>query len=548
VLTDLLAALVDPAPRHLHQLGPDRLAQFLALPVAEQLQAIEGDLSRLGDDEKAGVVAALGPAIRQPFVPLPGPQTAAFESLADELLFGGSAGSSKSYLLLGVAASQHHRSLIIRRQSTELDGLSSDLIAMLGADGYNKVDKEHTAGGRSIKLGGMQYIDDWRSYAGRPRDFMGFDEAGELLEEQVSSILGWLRSTDPRQRCRAIFASNPPRGAEGQWLIDWFAPWIEPSFPNIARPGELRWFVFVKGKTHWVDGPGQYEIEGESYTARSRTFIPGKLSDNPFLARTEYRSRLENLPEPLRSQLLHGNFLAGREDDAWQVIPSDWIMAARQRWQEQPPSNVPMTSIGVDVAQGGGDQTAIAPRHGSWFAPLKVFDGINTKDGPAVAGLVFTTMRDGCAVAIDLGGGWGGSAYDHLKTQEIAVEGVVPSAASDLHTKDGKIGFVNKRAELWWKFREALDPNDGAYIALPPDPALVADLATPRWKLTPRGVQVELKEEIRKRLGRSPDRGDAVVMAWGYGNARAAERVAHYSTYQNVGYASAKRHLRHGRR
>lgn len=543
MLTELMRALAEPSPRNHAAVGADVLAGFWALSSTERLAIVERDLAALPEQQLQGIVGALGEALRQPFIPLPGPQSEAFNSPADELLFGGSAGSSKSYLLLGVAASAHHRSLIVRRQSTELDGLSSDLIAMLGADGYNKVDKEHTGGGRSIKLGGMQYIDDWRGYAGRPRDFMGFDEAGEFLEDQVSSILGWLRSTDPRQRCRAIFASNPPRGAEGQWLIDWFAPWIEPSFPNIARPGELRWFVFVKGKTRWVDGPGKYDIEGETYTARSRTFIPGKLSDNPFLARTEYGSRLENLPEPLRSQLLHGNFLAGREDDAWQVIPSDWIMAARQRWGEQRPSNVPMTSIGVDVAQGGVDQTVLAPRHGSWFAPLKVYAGVDTKDGPAVAGLVFTTMRDGCAVAIDLGGGWGGSAYDHLKTQDIAVEGVVPSAASLLHTKDGKIGFVNKRAELWWKFREALDPNDGAYVALPPDPQLVADLATPRWKLTPRGVQVELKEEIRKRLGRSPDRGDAVVMAWGYGNERATQRIERYQTHTNVGHAQAKRFL-----
>jgi hypothetical protein len=42
---------------------------------------------------------------------------------------------------------------------------------------------------------------------------------------------------------------------------------------------------------------------------------------------------------------------------------------------------------------------------------------------------------------------------------------------------------------------------------------LLADLCAPRWKLTPQGIRVELKEETRKRLGRSPDRADAVILA-----------------------------------
>ena len=81
-------------------------------------------------------------------------------------------------------------------------------------------------------------------------------------------------------------------------------------------------------------------------------------------------------------------------------------------------------------------------------------------------------------------------------------------------TRDRQLKFVNKRAETWWKLREALDPTYGSNVALPPDPSLRADLTSPTWKLTPRGIQIESKDEIRKRLGRSPDKGDAVVLAW----------------------------------
>jgi hypothetical protein len=49
-------------------------------------------------------------------------------------------------------------------------------------------------------------------------------------------------------------------------------------------------------------------------------------------------------------------------------------------------------------------------------------------------------------------------------------------------------------------------------VALPPDASVKADLAAPSWELTARGIKIEDKGEIRKRRGRSPDEGDAIVM------------------------------------
>ena len=85
---------------------------------------------------------------------------------------------------------------------------------------------------------------------------------------------------------------------------------------------------------------------------------------------------------------------------------------------------------------------------------------------------------------------------------------------------------------VWWKFREALDPDqpDGSAIALPPDPELRTDLCAPTWKLGARGILLESKDgssgfgNLRQRLGRSPGKGDAVVMAWSEGNAAAVSR------------------------
>jgi len=70
------------------------------------------------------------------------------------------------------------------------------------------------------------------------------------------------------------------------------------------------------------------------------------------------------------------------------------------------------------------------------------------------------------------------------------------------------------RAQLYWQFREALDPKSGDDIALPPDPRLAAELAAATYAIKKDKIFVEPKLEIRKRLGTSPDRADSIVLAW----------------------------------
>jgi hypothetical protein len=371
-----------------------------------------------------------------------------------------------------------------------------------------------------------------------------FDEGAQLARAKVQFVLGWLRSTDPQQRRRAIIASNPPTGGEGEWLMEWFAPWLDPKFPNPALPGELRWcatapnregttiwlpdnrpIIFVNAKDHRYATVEEIEANGRDVIVpKTRTFIPGHLDDNPYLRDTGYRAQLQALPEPLRSQLLHGDFLAGREDHEWQVIPTSWVKDAQLRWTERPPDNALMSAMGVDVAQGGADQTVIAPRHGWWYAPLIVKDGAETPNPSDVAALVIMTRRNKAAIVLDIGGGYGGGVRERLEENQIDVRAYLGGEGSGQRALGSDMPFKNKRAESYWRFREALDPDqlNGAKIALPPDALLLADLTAVRWdkRAAQRGeIQIEDKEELKKpeRLGRSPDRGDAVVMAWAEG-------------------------------
>jgi hypothetical protein len=155
-------------------------------------------------------------------------------------------------------------------------------------------------------------------------------------------------------------------------------------------------------------------------------------------------------------------------------------------------------------------------------------------DGSAMAAMVVRYRLDNAPVIVDVGGGYGGAVTLRLKDNDIKPMAFNGANESRTKTKDGQLGFANRRAETWWRFREALDPDqpDGSAIALPPDPELRADLCTPTWKLMARGILLESKEDIRKRLGRSPGKGDAVVMAWSEGNraamARAQKKPAAY--------------------
>jgi hypothetical protein len=473
--------------------------------------AISAALAHLTADERAELDALL--TVGKPWVPLPGPQTLAYQSEADVIGYGGSAGGGKTDLALGMALTKHTVSAIFRREATQLHGIVERLTEMRnGRDGYNGSDKIWRLGeGRRIEFGSAPNAGDEVRYQGRPKDLLVIDEATNFLEAQVRFLMGWVRTAIPGQRCRTLFTFNPPTSADGQWVISFFAPWLDRGHPDPAEPGELRWFASVDGQDVEVEDGTPFAYGGEVIKPQSRTFIPSRITDNPYLMGTGYMATLQSLPEPLRSQMLHGDFAAGLEDDAFQVIPSAWVIAAQDRWQARSRKE-PMDSMGVDVARGGRDETVIARRHGAWFDDLVIHPGSASPDGPTVAAQVMAARRDQAPVHIDVVG-WGASPFDFLRSNGIQTLGVNGAEKSLGLTADGALKLVNRRAEVWWRLREALDPMNPQPLALPQDRQLRADLCAPTWRLTPQGILLESKQEIIARLGRSPDRGDAVALA-----------------------------------
>lgn len=448
--------------------------------------------------------------------PFPGPQTDAYLSQADELFYGGAAGGGKTDLLLGLAESAHRKSIIFRREYPQLKGIEERMAEIRGGRiGYNSQTKLwRLPGGRTMELGAVQHEDDKEKYQGRPHDLIGFDEITHFLESQYRFLIGWNRTAAAGQRTRIVAAGNPPTTPEGEWVVGYWAPWLDDQHSNPALPGELRWFAVIDKKDQEVESGEPFLWKGELLTPKSRTFIPARVEDNPLLMAAGYKSRLQNLPEPLRTQLLEGRFNVGKEDNPWQIIPTRWVELAMERWRALEESgkgpSVPLTSVGVDVARGGKDKTVLAKRHGTWFAPLVKYAGSETPDGPTAAALTAQEVRGTAYVNVDVIG-VGASVFDALIGLGYQAYPLNGAGRSDATDRTGRLGFANKRAEWYWTLREALDPDFGENVALPPDRELKADLTAPRWKLTVRGIQVESKDDIIKRIGRSPDCGDALV-------------------------------------
>lgn len=490
---------------------------------AEEINALLPYLTPEEQAELDRILAAPEPI----WQPLPGPQSMAYSSEADIIGFGGAAGGGKTDLAVGLALTKHKKVLIIREEATQLEGVNDRLTEILGGrDGYNGQKNIWRLPKVQIELGSVPNAGDETKYQGRPHDLLDLEEVTNIREKAARFLMGWVRTVTLGQKCKVLMTFNPPTTAEGRWVIDFFAPWLDKKHKKPARPGELRYFATVGGKDMEVadsrrfvikDGTLVFDFNPNDYkpvdiiVPLSRTFIPSRITDNPYLVNTGYMSQLQAMPEPLRSQMLYGDFNAGVMDDPWQVIPTEWVEAAMRRWVR--PAQLPdMDSLGVDVARGGKDKTELARRHGNWFDEAISLPGKETPDGPAVAGQVVAALRNRARIHIDVIG-VGSSPYDFLVQAELDVIGVNVSEKATASSKAGNLNFMNLRTQLWWQMREALDPANNTGISLPLDKELAADLCAPVWKMRGAVLQVESRDEIVKRIGRSPDRGTAYVLA-----------------------------------
>ena len=196
------------------------------------------------------------------------------------------------------------------------------------------------------------------------------------------------------------------------------------------------------------------------------------------------------------------------------IIGLALIEAAQKRWRDAKPDMAQRLRIGVDVARFGDDEAVIQSVRNDYAFPAVAFHAL---DGPQLASKVLDEARlrrrdilEKPVVNIDVIG-VGVGPYDVLKHEkEIECHPINVGESSTVLTPAGEPGFSLLRDQLWFGCRDWFKA-DGC---LPVDGKMEADLVAAKYGYDARGkIKVEAKNDMKKRLGRSPDRGDALCLA-----------------------------------
>lgn len=203
------------------------------------------------------------------------------------------------------------------------------------------------------------------------------------------------------------------------------------------------------------------------------------------------------------------------------LIPVQWIEEAQARWKSNYQYNRASLMLGVDVAGMGRDSTVFVPRYDNYVAEIKKHNSGGVADHMETAGSVVNELDqnlDGFASIDTIGEGAG----TYSRTQEFACGSRVISCKYSESAKD-EYGeplkditevyeFANMRAYLFWCVRDWLNPKNNTGAMLPPGDILKQEATEIKWKFRSDGkIIIEPKEDIKDRLGRSPDEFDALA-------------------------------------
>ncbi len=227
-------------------------------------------------------------------------------------------------------------------------------------------------------------------------------------------------------------------------------------------------------------------------------------------------------PEDLFRKKVLGKFPKVADDV---LIPQQWIEAAQERWYQnggREPLDVSseLRMLGVDVAGMGRDSTCYCERAGRYVAPLSSRNSGGQADHMAVAGEISARRRrqPKMLVSIDTIGEGAGVYSRCLETEEKRfIISCKYSEGAKQHDRDlsditGQYRFTNMRAYLFWCVRDWLNPKNDTGAMLPPDAQLLEEATEIRWSFRSDGrIIIEPKEDIKARLGRSPDKFDALA-------------------------------------
>ncbi|MBW4422499.1 MAG: hypothetical protein KME13_25355, partial [Myxacorys californica WJT36-NPBG1] len=211
------------------------------------------------------------------------------------------------------------------------------------------------------------------------------------------------------------------------------------------------------------------------------------------------------------------------EDSSQSVIPRSYFIAARRRYDADPAywnaqAKPHDSRFGLDVGDGV-DEHARSRWQGAILYSIKA---VPTKgdmqDSSRATALAVEGLKEyPGTITVDRGGGFGSGPLDSLLEQGYAAGGVHWGQAAENSAE-----YLNAKAEDFWNLREAMRKGEVAIAPLGDlEERAMEDLAGVYYESTSTGkIRIEDKEKTKKRLHRSPDVGDAIVI--GFRNASGA--------------------------
>ncbi|MDD6087767.1 MAG: terminase family protein [Desulfovibrionaceae bacterium] len=306
-----------------------------------------------------------------------------------------------------------------------------------------------------------------------------------------------------------LFGADNPDALRGMYfdsvVLDEVAQMKPEIWAEIIRPA----LADREGSALFIGTPKGINLFSEMYHRAAEAQAAGDpnwlalsfpVTQTTALKPEEVERLKEELSENTWRQEMLCDFNASSDDS---LIPLDVVSEGRRAGHGMKPDHFSPLVLGVDVARFGDDASVIFPRRGKLaMMPTVLHKVDNMTLADAVGEKMARLLPQG--VYIDNGGG--GGVIDRLTSLGLAVSGVhFGGRALDSER------FHNRRAEMWFRLAEWLK-NGGA---LPDLEALAGDLSAIRYFYDSTGkMKLESKEDIKARIGRSPDLGDALALTF----------------------------------
>lgn len=268
------------------------------------------------------------------FEPQPGPQTEFLTSKADIIIYGGSAGSGKTYAILLEALWGHdvpgYTCAIFRKNSTQIrspGGLwanSHEVFRHFQGEAREAPLEWTFPSGAVVKFAHIDQEKDVYAWQGSQICLICFDELTHFSRSQFFYMLSRNRSTcGIKPYIRAT--TNPDADSWVRQFIDW---WIDndTGLAIPERSGVIRWFIVVNDTVVWRATKEELAIEYPDTPPKSFTFISASIFDNQKLLKSDpnYLANLHALSRVERERLLHGN---------WNVRPTGGMYFKREYFE-----------------------------------------------------------------------------------------------------------------------------------------------------------------------------------------------------------------------